>query len=211
MAIIASDTGGSGDFSPMPSGNHVAVCNMVVDLGKQRIVSQQYGESIKHQAYIRWETPDETIEWEDRDGNKQTGPRVIGKTYTVSLHENATLRAHLESWRSKAFTKEELDGFDISKLLGVPCMVNVTQVEKNAGKIYANVAAVTPLPKSLRESPPKSSLGLVLHDADNNSYDDLPEWLQKKLDEQVTDIPAQGTDPSDPDKWREDLDDEIPF
>ena len=80
MAIVASDSGGGGDFSPMPTGNHVAVCNMVVDLGKQRISSAMYGESVKHQVYIRWETPDETIEWTDRDGNAQTGPRVISRS-----------------------------------------------------------------------------------------------------------------------------------
>ncbi len=210
MAIIATDTGGGGDFSPMPSGNHVAVCNMVVDLGKQRTVSQMYGEKIKPQVYIRWETPDETIEWDDRDGNKHSGPRVIGKIYTVSLHENANLRADLESWRGKPFTKDELAGFDISKLLGVPCMVNVTQTERN-GKTYANVAAVTPLPKSLRESPPKSSNGLILHDEDSNAYDDLPEWLQKKIDEQVKDGGGGSATSNDPDKWREELDDEIPF
>lgn len=208
MAIMATDTGGGGDFSPMPVGNHVAVCNMVVDLGQQRTVSQQFGEKVKHQVWIRWETPDEQMEWTDRDGNKQVGNRVIGKTYTVSLHENANLRSDLESWRGRPFTREELDGFDISKLLGVPCMVNVTHTEKN-GKTYANVAAVTPLPKSLKENPPQSSIGLVLHDDDNNVYDDLPEWLQKKIDEQVK--PTGKTDDNDPDSWRSGpLDDDRP-
>lgn len=209
MAIMATDTGGGGDFSPMPSGNHVAICNMVVDLGKQRTVSQQYGEKIKHQVWIRWETPDETIEWTDRDGNQRTGPRVIGKTYTVSLHENAALRADLESWRGRPFTREELAGFDISKLLGVPCMVNVTQTEKN-GKTYANVAAVTPLPKALRENPPRSEIGLILYDEDNSgAYEELPDWLKKKIDEQVKDVVNHQA--SGPDDWRKDLDDDIPF
>lgn len=210
MAIIATDTGGGGDFSPMPAGNHVAICGMVVDLGQQRTVSQMYGEKVKHQVYIRWEVPDETIEWEDRDGNKQTGPRVIGKTYTVSLHENANLRGDLESWRGRRFTPEELQGFDISKLLGAPCMVNVTQVEKN-GKTYANVEAVTPLPKSLRDNPPTAGGPAVLHDEDNNAYDALPEWLQRKIDEQIK--PTGKADANDPDSWRtnDDLDDEVPF
>lgn len=208
MALIASDTGGGGDFTPMPAGNHVAVCNMVTDLGMQKVISQLYGEKVKHQVYIRWEVPDETIEWEDRDGNKQSGPRVIGKTYTVSLHENAALRADLESWRGRPFTKEELAGFDISKLLGVPCMVNVTHTEKNS-KTYANVQAVTPLPKALKENPPKPSGATLIHDSDTNSYDDLPEWLQKKIDAQI--VPTGKTNASDPENWRNDLDDDIPF
>lgn len=209
MAIIASDTGGGGDFSPMPQGNHVAVCNMVVDLGMQ---ATEFNGQVKnkHRVYIRWETPDETIEWEDRDGNKQSGPRVIGKTYTVSLHENASLRGDLESWRGRAFTKEELEGFDVSKLLGVPCMINVTHDARN-GKTYANVVAVTPLPKSMRESAPQTSIGLLLYDEDNpKAYDDLPEWLQKKVDEQIK--PTGKTDGNDPDAWRnDDPDDDCPF
>lgn len=210
MAIVATDTGGGGDFSPMPVGNHVAVCNQVVDLGQQRVVSQMYGDKVKHQVWIRWETPEEQLEWEDRDGNKQIGNRVIGKTYTVSLHENANLRGDLESWRGRPFTQEELQGFDISKLLGAPCMVNVTHTEKN-GKTYANVAAITPLPKSLKDNPPQSEIGLLLYDDDNtSSFDELPEWLQKKVGEQIK--PTGTTDPNDPDAWRgDDLNDDVPF
>lgn len=209
MAIMATDSGGGGDFSPMPSGNHVAVCNMVVDLGRQRTVSQQFGEKIKHQVWIRWETPDEQITWTDRDGNEQTGPRVIGKTYTVSLHENANLRADLESWRGRPFTADELEGFDISKLLGVPCMVNVTHAQKN-GKTYANVAAVTPLPKALKENPPRSAVGLLLYDDEHEgNYDKLPEWLQKKIDEQIVEDTTSRNNGGG--SSYDDLDDDIPF
>ncbi len=203
MAIVATDSGGGGDFSPMPAGNHMAVCNMVVDLGKQRTVSQMYGEKIKHQVYIRWETPHERIIWTDRDGKEQEGPRVIGKTYTLSLHENAALRADLESWRAKAFTEEEKKGFDVSKLLGVPCMVNVIHQEKN-GKNYANVSSVGAFPKGMDR--PSTQIGILLFDDDNrNNYDLLPEWLQKKVDEQIKDSPKSSG-------FNDDLDDdEIPF
>lgn len=211
MAIMATDSGGGGDFSPMPSGNHTAVCNMVVDLGKQRVVSQMYGESVKHQVYIRWETPDEELTWTDKEGNEQTGPRVIGKTYTLSLHENANLRADLENWRGRAFTEEERRGFDVSKLLGVPCMVNVAHVERN-GKTYANVTAVTSLPKALRENPPRASGDLLLHDDDNNAYDELPEWLQKKIDGQVSEqTHTQSYGGQSYGSNYDDLDDDIPF
>lgn len=202
MAIMATDTGGGGDFSPMPSGNHVAVCNQVIDLGKQRI--EYNGEAkVQHKVWIRWETPNERFEWEDRDGKPQEGPRIIGKMYTLSLHENATLRGDLENWRGKRFTADELQGFDVSKLLGAPCMVNVTHADKN-GKTYANVTGLGRLPKGM--DAPGAELGLVLHDDEHNVYDDLPEWLQKKIDEQVREEPqSQGGSQYD------DLDDDIPF
>jgi hypothetical protein len=203
MAIIAADSGGNGDFKPVPAGNHVGICSMVIDLGKQRIQSQLYGESVKHQVYIAWELPHETITWTDKDGQERTGPMRIGRTYTLSLHENAALRADLESWRGRPFNEEERKGFDISKLAGVPAMVNVTHEEKS-GKTYANVAAVTPLPKGM-ERPALSDSALVYDDDNPKAYDFLPEWAQKKVDAQVREEPQRQP------AFAGDLDDDIPF
>jgi hypothetical protein len=209
MAIIASDTGGGGDFKPVAAGNHRGVCTMLVDLGNQRVQSQMYGESIKHQVYVAWELPDEPITWTDKDGNERTGPMRIGKTYTVSLHENANLRADLESWRGRAFTDDERAGFDISKLIAAPALINVTHKAGNNGKTYANVTAVTPLPKGMEKPTPAN--GTVLYDGDNvGSFDTLPEWLQKKIQEQVVqradDLPEQRGR-----TLAEQLDEEVPF
>lgn len=203
MANIASDTGG-GDFKPVPSGNHVGICSMVVGLGKQRIQSAMFGESVKQQVYVAWELPEELITWTDKDGNEKTGPMRIGRTYTLSLHENAALRHDLESWRGRPFTEEERKGFDINKLAGVPAMVNVTHDERN-GKVYANVAAVTPIPKSMPK--PELSAPALVYDEDENrfNYDQLPEWAQKKVDAQVKDEPRQ------PAMADDDLNDDVPF
>jgi hypothetical protein len=147
MANIATDTGG-GDFKPVPPGNHIGVCSMVVGLGKQRIQSAMFGESVKPQIYVAWELPTKASPGRTRTGNERTGPMRIGRSYTLSLHENAALRHDLESWRGRPFTEEERKGFDINKLAGAPAMVNVTHEEKN-GKTFANVTAVTPIPKSM--------------------------------------------------------------
>lgn len=206
MAIMATDTGGGGDFSPMPSGNHIAICNMVIDLGRQRISSPTFGESVKPQVWLRWETPQERLEWTDKEGNSHEGPRVIGKFYTLSLHENATLRGHLENWRGRAFTEEERKGFDIAKLIGVPCMLNVIHEQKN-GKTYANVTGIGAFPKGLDK--PSSEIGLTVYDSDNpGAFEHLPEWLQKKINSQIveeTTTTHYGGQHSD------DLDDDIPF
>lgn len=196
MAIVATDSGGGGDFKPTPPGNHRGICTMVVDLGQQRVQSQMYGEKIKHQVYVAWELPDEPIEWTDKDGNERTGPMRIGKTYTVSLHENANLRADLESWRGKPFSESELGGFDITKLLGAPALINVTHKQGGNGKTYANVSAVTPLPKGMERPAPAN--GTLLYDGDNpSSFETLPEWLQEKVKGQIIlredDLPEERT------------------
>jgi hypothetical protein len=204
MAIIATDSGG-GDFKLATPGNHPAVCTMVADLGKQRVQSQMFGDSVKHQVYIRWELTDEPFEWEDRNtGEPHKGFMSIGKTYTLSLHENATLRAVLESWRGRPFTEEERKGFDITKLAGAPCLVNVSHETGHDGKTRAKVSAVTPILKGMEKPTPSNQP--VVYDGDNLAvFDELPEWLRKKIDEQVKDT----TNP--PAQFDSDLDDEVPF
>lgn len=206
MAIIATDSGG-GDFKLATPGNHPAVCTMVADLGKQRVQSQMFGDSVKHQVYIRWELTDEPFEWEDRNtGEQHKGFMSIGKTYTLSLHENATLRAVLESWRGRPFTEEERNGFDISKLAGAACLVNVAHETGHDNKVRAKVAAVTPLMKGM-EKPTPSRPPFIYDDEHLSLYDELPEWLRKKVDEQVREAKYH----EGPADNSADLDDEVPF
>jgi hypothetical protein len=204
MAIIATDNGGGGDYSPVPQGTHVAICNMVVDLGKQR-KEWQGQERVRPEIFIRWELPNERLEWTDKDGHAKEGPRVIGQTYTLALNDRANLRRDLEAWRGRAFTSEELAGFDVAKLLGVPCMVTVTHSEKQ-GRIYANVSSVTGLPKGMPK-PERCELTPIIYDGDNlGAWSELPEWLQKKIDAQVKDEPQRPGAHHDTD-----LDDDVPF
>lgn len=208
MAIMATDSGG-GDFTPVPEGTHFAVCDMVVDFGKQK-TTYMGDETIKHQIYIRWQIPAERVEWKDGDNQKHEGPAVIGKTYTLSLGEKANLRKDLQAWRGRAFTEEELRGFDVSKLLGVAATVTVNHSEKN-GKTYANVTSVGGIPKGMDR--PTAEGSTYLYDNDNEgTYDSLPKWMKEKLDLRIRSTAEIGkTDPNDPNAWRDDLDDDVPF
>ncbi len=211
MAIVASDTGGGGDFTPVPQGTHFAVCDQVVDLGKQRITSAMYGESVKHQVYIRWQIPAERVEWE-KDGEKQSGPAVIGKTYTLSLGDKANLRKDLQAWRGKPFSPDELRGFDISKLLGAPATITVTHTEKD-GRTYANVASLGGIPKGLDKQHAEGEL--LLYDADNmGSFERLSKRMQERIQSQIVEEEVIYQSKGNPDGWRENLDDDlsdIPF
>lgn len=133
MAVIASAT--SKTYTPAPAGMHSAVCVDVVDKGA---VETPWGP--KHKIVIIWEIDEYS---DDFDGRY-----VVNKQYTLSLHEKANLTQDLESWRSRAFSEEERQGFDVEKLIGVPCMLNVVHNE-HQGNTYANVKAVTPLPKGM--------------------------------------------------------------
>lgn len=145
MALMAKKPEGS-NYPPVSQALHQAVCYAVYDLGTQ--FEEKFGKAV-HKVLLGWEIPSERIEV-DRDGIKLNLPRAISKRYTMSLHEKANLRKDLESWRGKAFTDEEAQGFDLKRLLGANCMVQVIHKTKD-GKTFANVTNVVQLPKGMEK------------------------------------------------------------
>lgn len=154
MGFIASDSGNGGNFKRVPAGVHIGRCYSLIDLGTQT-TNGQYGEKQQHKLRVGWELFGEDEEGHplvvDVDGKEM--PMTISKSYTVSLHEKAGLRKDLAAWRGRDFTEEEAKAFDVSKLIGAYCMVNVTTSENN-GKTYSNVGGLTPLPAALKNSKP---------------------------------------------------------
>lgn len=178
MATYASDNGGGKDFDPVPEGSHLAVCDMFVDLGMQ---DSRFGA--KHKIYLRWQIPNLTVEYE-KDGQKVTSPMAIGATYTLSLSEKSNLRPMLQTWRGRAFTPEELKKFDVSTVLGHPCMITVVHKPKDGGGVYAEVSGVAKLPQGV--TPPQLVGETLIYDGDNiGTFDKLRPWLQDKIRNQV--------------------------
>lgn len=170
-------TGGGGDFKRIPPGSYFAVCDMIALLGMQP-GSAAYPKP-KLKLYLRWQVPTERTD-DDR-------PMVVGAQLTASMHENASLRALLQGWRGQAFTDEQAAEFDVSKLLGQPCMISVVE-DKRGDKTYTNVASVSRLPKGTEPPKPEGEL-LIYYNrndkADQEVFKKLPEWLQKKIEDQL--------------------------
>lgn len=132
MPIIARDN--TTDFEPAPEGLHQAVCVDVVDLGE---IESQWGK--RHYIQIRWQID------EVRDDGK---PFLAMRRFALSLHEKSTLRPFLEAWRGKRFTAEELRGFDLEKLIGANCQLQIIHAAKD-GRVFANVQSAVPLMKGV--------------------------------------------------------------
>jgi hypothetical protein len=115
-------------------GLHLAVCVDVIDQGMKET---PWGA--KHKIRIVWQ-----LDLEGPDGRRF----VVSRVYTNSLGQKAMLRRDLESWRGKAFTAEELAGFDLLKLLGANCQVQTVAAEREAAT-YANVQAIVPPPRGV--------------------------------------------------------------
>lgn len=201
MPLNIRNTGAAKEFKRVPQGVHAAVCNMVVDCGIQP--SGKFKP--RHQVYIRWEIPSERVEWTDRLGNKHEGPMNIGKFYTASLAEKAALRRDLENWRGRAFTREELQGFDLFKILGTACQIMVTHSSQD-GETYANVTGVMGFPRD--QEKPKAEHRLIKYSPEEpGQFDDLPQWLRDKVASALTapGTHAPGGVASEDDEFQDDL------
>jgi len=121
MAIIAKSSGESHNRELIPAGTYVARCYSVVHLGH---VTQKYmgEEKVVDLVRFTWELPTE-LRCFNQDKGMQ--PCAISKEMTFSLNEKSNLRAMLNAWRGKALTEEEAKAFDLAKLIGAPCMINL--------------------------------------------------------------------------------------
>lgn len=147
MSIIAKKPEGLGSRLITPAGTFQAVCYGVWDIGIQ--VKVFNGEEKRlHQVVISWEI-NKLIDDKDSEFN---GKRyVISNTYTLSLHEKANLRKHLESWRGTPLTKEQEKAFDLESLIGGNCLINIVHNVKGENT-YANISSIMKTTDGMSES-----------------------------------------------------------
>lgn len=175
--ITAQNKPGSG-FEPIAAGAYLARCFSMVHIGT--VVEEYMGEQkMMNKVRISFELPTETKVFKEEKGEE---PYSIGKEFTLSMHEKATLRKFLESWRGKGFSEEETKEFDISKLLGIPCMINVIHKTSKAGKKYAEIASISPVAKGM-DCPPQvnPNFEFSYEPFSEEKYNQLPQWLREKV------------------------------
>jgi hypothetical protein len=197
-------------FTPPPAGAHTAVCIGFVDMGTQPKSPFYEDSAPAHKVRITWEL-DEQMD----DGR----PFTASKTYTWSMSDRATLRAHLESWRGRPFKKEDFgaNGFDTKNLLGKSCTLTI-QHKEVGGNERAVVAGVAPLMKGIKALVPLNPQTYLTLDPakfDQAAFDGLGEKtkeLIKASPEYAALISARnGQDKYSDNNHSDDLDDEIPF
>jgi hypothetical protein len=138
MPIIVK---GNGDYENHPEGQYRAVCMDVVDLGE--VENKKYGK-VQHKVALVFHT-----EKKMKDGR----PFEVWERFTASLDEKAHLRKFLQGWRGRAFTAEEINGFDLEKLIGVNAYVQIIH-NVSGDKTYANIDTVMLLPKGMPKLEP---------------------------------------------------------
>lgn len=176
MSIIAKNSGTPREL--IPAGTHLARCYQMIEIGtvKENIMGQ---DKILTKVRVGWELPEERRVFSADKGEQ---PFVISKEYTLSMNEKANLRKDLESWRGKGFTEKDAEGFDITKLLGVPCMLNIIHREAKNGNTYDNIAGIMPVPKSMKCPDQENKTFVLSYDKfDYGAFDSLPDFIKDKM------------------------------
>lgn len=176
MSLAIPELSGE-SFKLLAAGSYMARCIRVVDLGTQTF---EYNGDVKtpHKIMLVFELPTEEIQTKEGDMK----PMLLSKEYTLSMHEKATLRKDLESWRGKNFTDEQAAAFELKSLVGVACALTVIH-KQSKGRTYANIGTINPLMKGTT-CPEQVHDGFFyeIESKQNEQYFELPEWIQKKID-----------------------------
>ncbi len=194
---------GGGDFEQAPTGSHVARCVKIIDIGTQK--GEYQGQAnIRRQCIVGWELPTELM----TEGDYAGKPFTVSRFYTASLGEKANLRKDLENWRGRAFTEQELLGFESKNILGKPCMLSITPNDK--GK--ARVTGVMALPKGMPVPDQiNATVYFSLDDFDQKVFDALSDGYKKLIQQspEYQHIAKGGT--KKPSGKFDDMEDDIPF
>ena len=116
---------------PVPEeGLHSAVLVDAVDLGQ---LETPWGT--KHKISLIFE-----LETTDEEGRRF----IVGKRFTRSLNEKASLRKFLEKWRGNKYSPAELQqGVDLENLIGLNATLFIVHNETEE-RTYANIESILP-------------------------------------------------------------------
>lgn len=174
MSILAENKGGN--FEVVAAGNHLARCYSMVQIGT---IHDETFDTKRHLVRITWELPLKKKVFKPENGER---PFSISKEYTLSMNEKANLRQDLESWRGKGFTENEAKAFDITKLLGKACMLNVIHKQNRKGNTYAVISSITPIPEGMTcPAQINPTFELSYSDWSDSKFNSLPDFIKERM------------------------------
>lgn len=178
MAINATNTGVKRE--PIPAGNYPARCYQMIHIGTvtEFIMGEQ---KILNKVRIGWELPTELRVFDESKGEQ---PLVISEEFTLSMHEKSKLRAFLTAWRGRGFSEDEAKCFDITKLLGAVCLLNIIHKpsKKDPSVVYANIGSISPVPKGFTVAAQINPTFVLDYDSFSwDAFNRLPDFIKDKM------------------------------
>lgn len=174
--------------APIEPGTYPVRVAQIIDLGLQK--QRPYQGQEKPPAYeimLTYELLDEFMV--DEDGNEdEDKPRWLSETLPLR-----SLKAEKAKSTQRYYAldpSEEFDG-DFTQLIGVAANASIVQNAgkgKNAGKVYNNIASLSPMrAKDAAKAPELKNDSKVfdLDSPDLDIFEKLPDWIQEKIKENL--------------------------
>lgn len=176
--FIISEKSSDKEFQILEAGSYSARCYSVIDMWTQEF-EYQWQKKRARKVRLTFEFPTETAVF---NAEKWEQPFVISSEFTYSLNEKSRLRPFLKNWRGRDFTAEELQGFDISKLLGVAGLASISHYTDKKGTERAEITSISLLPKGM-ECPAQINPSVLFspYAFDQEVFNSLPPFIQEKI------------------------------
>lgn len=177
--FIIKDAPGA-TYEPLAADNYAALCYQFVHIGH---VPDNFNEGkVKDMILLGFEIPGERKVFKEENGEESYR---VSQEFSNSLNSKASLRKFLEAWRGQPFTKEELEGFNLLKLIGAPCMLNIVHKEgtgEKAGKKYLKIGSVAKLAKGMEKPKPFTPVQVLTYTKwSEEIFNSLPQYIQEKM------------------------------
>lgn len=160
---------------PLPGGTYIGTCVHAIDIGEQ-LVKYKETERYNNQVVLCFEITGQTVEI---DGKQE--PRVLSRTFTVSMGANSGLRKFVGGWLGQKFNDDNFGDLDTNDLVGLTAMLSVVLTED---KQYSNIDAAMQIPQGLPIQIPTPKSPLIRFDMepwDQAAFEALPEWAQERI------------------------------
>ena len=169
------------DYGRLDDGQHLARIVNIIDYGlqaqthwKTKTTKDPDGKVLppQYKVNITFETPDEIITYEDKEGTEVTKPRWISKEYLLSDNEMSGL------YKLKMALNPNMESLD--ELLNQPCMINVASTSGGNAKIDAVSKPMKGITVGELQNDTKY---FDFDDPSKELFDQVIPWQQKKIKE----------------------------
>ena len=87
----------------------------------------------------------------------------------------------MQAWRGVPFKEEELQGYDLTKILNKACQLQIILEEKN-NKKYNNIAGIMSLPKGMKVDVLDNTYYFDMTNPETwENYCKVPSWIKEKI------------------------------
>ena len=177
MSLKVGTTRNNKTRTLIPEGTHYARCISVVDMGT---ADSEWQGQVKPRATVRFtfEFPKHTAVFREEEGPKPLGRSML---FGNNFSQKGKLRPELEKWRGKSFTADQLLEFELSSVLGHPCLATIVHHQGRDGQTVDKISGLAAVPEDMADIPAVNELFSYDVDEHPKNFDRVPAWMREEI------------------------------